>query len=396
MNKVDPNGHGMDYLDDSMRENVYGEEGPAEDLVASRKRADFKPWHHPAKQFVREKQWLKQVERLGPLEGKIIGYLSLPGEDMFDVRVIGEAVKRRGGQIKLLGFNSRVGVSEDAGSQMNSESVLRQEGIITDDSLTLPDRLQDITATRSHVYERMASYGKFDVVNLDLCDHLGAHADGASIFDVIEKIAFHQRGFTTPWLFMLTTRVHPDFIGLAQEKFSAPIRKNIELGAAFSEHLAELIGIDCCVAEEVEEYWGLTGDPLLKIFAVGLGKYLLHLLHNQVQDPAAVELSSCCGYRIEAQHLDMLSVVFRVTPRAKVMIPAAQVDAIEIPAIELSSAIQIVRKAGGTIDVDAALQNPETLRVLVEGTEKLLHGGNYDVSKYREWLGAHNVRPHLI
>ncbi|WP_294993848.1 hypothetical protein [uncultured Stenotrophomonas sp.] len=396
MNRVDPDGHGQDYLDDSLLENIYGEDSPPEDLVASRKRVDFKAWHHPAKQFVRENQWLMQVERLGPFEGKTIVYLSLPGEDMFDVRVIGEAVKRGGGQIKLLGFNSRIAGAEDAGSQINSESVLRQEGIITDDSLTLPDRLQDIAAPRSHVYERMASYGKFDVVNLDLCDHLGASTDGVSIFDVIEKIAFHQRGYTTPWLFMLTTRVHPNFINLAQEKFSPPIRKNIELGEAFSEKLAELIGAHSCVVDDVDQYWELVGDPLLKIFAVGLGKYLLHLLHNQVQDPAAVELSSCCGYRVEAQHLDMLSVVFRVTPRDKVMIPAAQTNSIEIPEVELSSAIQIVRKAGRTIDVDAALQSPETLRNLVESTERLLQGGNYDVSKYQEWLGAHNVRPHVL
>lgn len=152
----------------------------------------------------------------------------------------------------------------------------------------------------------------------------------------------------------------------AEDKFLHPLRKNIELGPEFSDKLAELIGVDVCVAENVDRYFKINGDPLLKIFAVGLGKYLLHLLHNQVQDPASVELSSCCGYRVEAEHLDMLSVVFRVTPKEKVIIPAAQVADIAIPAIEMASAIQIVRKAGATVDVDLVLQDRDTLVEYVE------------------------------
>lgn len=399
MTQVDPNGHGVDRLDESDLETVYGEaaeRGGVEELVASRKRADFKPWHHPVKQFVREKQWLAQVERLGKAVGSDLGYLSLPGEDMFDVRVIGESLKRTGGKVKLLGFNSRRPDAGDVGIQLNSESVLRQDKIITDDSRTLPDRLQDIAEKRSHVQGIMASYGKFDVVNIDLCDHLGAETVGPGIFEVIEKIVLHQRGFTTPWLFMLTTRVHPDFLGRAEEKFSHPLRKNIELGPEFSEKLAELIGVDVCVAENVDRYFKINGDPLLKIFAVGLGKYLLHLLHNQVQDPASVELSSCCGYRVEAEHLDMLSVVFRVTPKEKVIIPAAQVADIAIPAIEMASAMQIVRKAGTTVDVDHVLEDREILFDYVKKTESLLAAGNYDVSRYRNWLATLGFRARVV
>ena len=396
MSQTDPKGQGVDLLDEADLESAYGEQADSQELIASRKRADFKPWHHPAKQFVRERQWLVQVERLGSVEGKTVGYLSLPGEDMFDVRVIGESVKRRGGKIKLLGFNSRNPEIAAAGNQMNAESVLRQEGIITDDSITLPDRLQDLAANRSHVYEKMVSHGKFDVVNLDLCDHLGAEVNGPSIFDVIERVVSHQRGFTTPWLFMLTTRVHPSHLALAQDKFSIPIQKNIDSGPQFSAAVAEMIGGDISVAKEVEQYWALNGDPLLKVFAVGLGKYLLHLLHNQIQDPSSVELASCCGYRVEAQHLDMLSVVFRVTPGPKRLVSAAHSGGIEIPCIEIESAMQIVRKASGTVDIDRALQDSGLLLHLVKSTEELLHGGNYDVSKYREWLGEHRVRPHHV
>ncbi|NCT88976.1 hypothetical protein GXB84_16800 [Stenotrophomonas acidaminiphila] len=397
MNNIDPDGQGIDELDESALGYIYGDRGEAPDLSASRKRADFKAWHHPVKQFVREKQWLTQVERLlGQSADRVVVYLSLPGEDMFDVRVIGDAVKRRGGKLRLLGFNSRRPEAEIVGAQMNAESILRQEGIITDDSLTLPDRLQDIVVGRSHAYRQMASYGRFDIVNIDLCDHLGAAVNGHSIFDVIERIVAHQRASTVPWLFMLTTRVHPDFIGLAKENFTPPLRKNIELGAEFAEQLAGVIGVESCVAEDVERYWGLGGDSLLKIFAVGLGKYLLHLLHNQIQDPAVVELASCCEYRVEAQHMDMLSVVFRISPKPKVIIPVDQVGAVEIPSIEINNAIQIARKVSGAVDVDAVLQDRAILRELVERTEALLAVGNYDVSKYRDWLESHSVRPCVV
>lgn len=312
-----------------------------------------------------ERQWLAQVERLGKAVGSDLGYLSLPGEDMFDVRLIGESLKRTGGKVRLLGFNSRRPEAGDVGNQLNSESVLRQDKIITDDSRMLPDRLQDIAEKRSHVQGIMATYGKFDVVNIDLCDHLGAETVGPSIFEVIEK-SFCISADLLPVVVYAYHESASGFSWGAEDKFLHPLRKNIELGPEFSDKLAELIGVDVCVAENVDRYFKINGDPLLKIFAVGLGKYLLHLLHNQVQDPASVELSSCCGYRVEAEHLDMLSVVFRVTPKEKVIIPAAQVADIAIPAIEMASAIQIVRKAGATVDVDLVLQDRDTLVEYVE------------------------------
>ena len=394
MNRFPQGGAAKDFVDKSDIELVYGEDDGG--LATVGKRDDFKAWHHPVKQFVREEQWRKQLDRLlgekGLFEdGRPIHYLSLPGEDMFDVRVLGELARDKGRKIRLLGFNSDAYAPGETGGQLNSESVLRQEGIITNDSLTLGDRLQDIAVERSHVFKKMEGWGRFDVINLDFCNHIGAKVEGIGFFDVLYKLVSHQRSSSSPWLLMLTTRVHPDHVEVARESFSGPIDSNIKLSDEFCQNLAGILNIEVCSGEGLSQCWGASGESLVKLFSVGLGKFILHLLHNQVQDPASVELASCFSYRVEGDHLDMLSVVFRITPGDKVLIPVDN-RVVNIPALEIASALQIVRKSGNICDVDSSIKDPGLLNELVEATEKLLSIANYDVDKYKDWLRTRSVR----
>lgn len=392
MNHI-PDGHGVDAVEEDEITGIYGDAADGEALLSLRKKIKFEPWHHPVKQLIRRRQWVAQVDRLiGQEQGRVISYLSLPGADMLDVRVLGESVQKNGGAIRLLGFNSRQVSNDETGVQLNAESVLRQEGIITDDSLTLPDRLQDIAVGRSHAAAKLAEWGTFDVINIDLCDHFGSAAPSPNMFDVIERIVAHQRVRTRPWLLMITTRVDPENVGLAREKFSKPIDTNLAAAAQFEASLVEALALgEESIGDELAGCWGKSGEPIAKIFAIGMGKYLLHFLHNQIQDPAKVELASCFGYRVYGNDVDMLSTVFRIKPIEKVII-AVGVEQVDIPEIEISSALQIVRKAGALIDGDAVLNADQNMMDMVEDTEKMLSKVDYDISGYRPWLRALTAR----
>ena len=69
---------------------------------------EFAPWHHPRKQFVRIKQWCAEVNRLIPMLGLAQGdpfrYLTLPGNELLDVRALHGVVQSRGVTLRYTGF----------------------------------------------------------------------------------------------------------------------------------------------------------------------------------------------------------------------------------------------------------------------------------------------------
>ncbi len=369
---------------------VYGDSADADqprDIGTSGKiKNEFAPWHHPVKQFVRREQWANQVKRLIGNDQRLVTYLTLPGEDMLDVRILGELLKAQDCQLECLGFNSTGAKKDDNGSQLNIQSAIRQEGLITDKSITLTDRIEEIAQQASQAENVLCQWRTFDVVNLDLCGHLSTDGN-PSTFDALNRIVDHQRSATRPWLLMITTRVHPEHLSSAKEHFDEAIQRNIDLDQSFVATLSESLGIDPAqLRSALPGIWSSADSNLTKLYAVGFGKYLLHLLHCQVQDPAHVELSSCLAYRVHASHPDMLSLAFRIEPKKKKLIPAG-IASVSIPPVEVVHANQIARKAGRLGDVDEILRSDATkLEIFTNESENLLRVSNYDVSHFRAWV----------
>lgn len=403
MNHAQYPGSAVDHMDDDELAAIYGsQQDDVEARTEAAKKTEFQPWHHPAKQFVRREQWIRQARRL--LNGSArrrVRYLTLPGADMMDVRLLGEFLKDEGHTLECLGFNSRQesANSGDAASasQVNAESILRQQGFITSNSITLPDRIQDIVVSSSQADSQLRMWGPFDIVNMDLCSHFAGDPGTPSVFDAVARIVGHQRSSSRPWLLMLTTRVHPDHLGeVPKAAFSTAIRRNIALGATFTDALANALEIGLQNVEAtVEQSWLQHDLRFVKLYTIGLGKHLLHLLHNQYQDPARVELKSCLAYRVHGQVPDMLSLAFLIAPAEKRLVPADAGNALPLPPVEVVHANQIARKAGTLGDVDRLLEDIGTLNGLVAESEQLLTRCNYDISRYREWLETHPERPVL-
>ncbi|BCG72120.1 hypothetical protein MesoLj113a_32780 [Mesorhizobium sp. 113-1-2] len=373
-------------------------------------RKNFAPWHHPIKQIVRLYQWADQVKRLvekhRPKEGlETLRYFTLPGSDLLDVRVLAETLSASGIRIDYFGFDmgyegadSGDPAADSNGVYLATESALRQAGRIADGAEVLADRLEDIAIKGSQAANRLRQKGIFDVVNIDACDHLGYVPKNRanSIFDALEAMLAHQLPAVDPWLLFITTRASPDLLGAPATKLQGAIHKNLDQhSSAFGDPLATCLGGDPLnLAGELASHWSTQGFSFLKLFSIGLGKYLLQYYHAQQNLPAKVELVSAFTYKVSKDEPDMLSLAFRITPDGIKVQPGSAGGAAVIPPLELKDAVAVIDKAAKLWYLDDAVANDESLRMeAILSTEALLASAHYDIPFWRKWLAELPVRP---
>ncbi|WP_156459044.1 hypothetical protein [Rhodanobacter sp. Root480] len=389
--------------------SVFGTEDVRPHDEGLRLKNDFLPWHRPVKQLVRKEQWAALAVRLVK-DSKLskLRYLTLPGADMFDVRVIAETCAQEGCKVEYLGFDSsrsgERGVDQLAAATANAaqrdtaESVLRQTGLVTDSSITLNDFLEDIAVSGSQACAILRNFGHFDIVNIDACDHLAVEPVGErpGLFSAVKEVFSHQRGRHSPWLLYVTTRVSPDRLGGPKEEFVDAIKRNLDLPTdVFRNAFAEAMGVSADDVEDVvSDGWAIHDDRLLKLFSIGLGKYLLQLAHGHYGDPAKVELASCYCYRVHEGSADMLALAFRITPTAKrIAQPTIGGGVLNLPLLEPVLAARVANKVVKLVDLDRELaEQPDLAEGALAATLKLLEVANYNLDEYREWLEK-NERP---
>lgn len=390
-------------------ESIYGDQSHAVDGVAestSHRRRDFEPWHHPVKQVVRSRQWASLTSRLlkeRPAGSPaVLRYFTLPGRDLLDVHVLSNVCQPHGVKIQYFGFNSNASSSlEPDAAWVSTESALRQAGRITDDAIVLSDRLEDIALEKSQAAEALKSRLPFDVINIDACDHLAYSPPGRehSIFDALNALLRHQMRAHTPWLLFITTRVSPGLIAQPGLHFQDAISKNLLVReSGFGAALADCLGADPHrLAAEMPAIWSTHDVRFLKLYSVGLGKFLLQFFNGQPNLPANVELASLYTYRVHGQEPDMLALAFRVTPEdIRVYAPNIGGAAV-VPDLEPARAVKVATQAVRLQDLDFALeQEADLLREAVEGTTSLLDGANYDLGEWRKWLATHTQRPLVL
>ncbi|WP_404713623.1 hypothetical protein [Sphingomonas sp. MMS24-J13] len=393
-----------DYID-----AVFSSDSGTQTVVSAPAiRTTFAPWHHPVKQIVRDYQWADLVKRLlteaRPENRRDrLRYFTLPGADLLDVRVLAESLSAMGTRIEYFGFDSGYEDEDNEGADLTgayllAESALRQAGSISDRAEILRDKLEDIALVGSHAAERLRQRGVFDVVNIDACNHLGYKPSGrnASIFEALEKLLAHQLLADEPWLLFLTTRANVTQLGAPAAKLQSAIMKNIETHQeGFAETLADCIGGKLAtIATDMSGCWSAQSIDFLKLFCVGLSKYLLQWYHAQTNLPAKVELASVFAYKVSGEEPDMLSMAFRISPKGLAVQAPSAGGATPLPAVELAQAIGMVSKAKRIWNLDEAIANNQEVRAdAVSGTERLLASANYDISKWREWLRNLPIRP---
>jgi hypothetical protein len=391
---------GADNVEDL--EAAYGEDFVSEDVFTTLRpqRTQFAPWHHPVKQRIRTSQWQELVNRLisaRGMDGSVLRYFTLPGPDLLDVRVLADICAPRHVAIEYFGFDAAMQASQVDTSRFEVESALRQSSRITDQAVIYPDQLQDIAIGNSQAAKQLSQQRPFDVLNVDACDHLAySPADRqTSLFDALRSLLAHQMDATAPWLLFVTTRAEPGLMAGPGEQLQRAVNDNIHSTVdGFRPALAELVGGDAAtIAEAVAEIWAAPGSRFLKLYAVGLTKYLLQFFLAQPNRPANVELASTCAYRVFGSEPDMLALAFRISPGERVVFEHGEQPP-STAAIEVERAIRAAVRAQRIRDVDGELaDNPALCLQAARESAALLGASNYNVGAYAEWLRTHEQRP---
>lgn len=397
-----------DIAEDDYVGIVHGDDG-SDEFVMAPLRTDYKPWHHPIKQIVRQRQWVESAKRLIESHRSAerrdkLRYFTLPGADLFDVRVLADSLVEAGTRIEYFGFDSgyegdgEVAANGAKSAYLAAESALRQADRITEDAVILKDRLEDIAQDESLAATMLDRQGVFDIINMDACDHLGYVPKNrkASMFDALEKLLKHQMIAKEPWLLFVTTRADVDLLGVPARKFQTAIGKNIDQhNDAFAKPLSECIDAQLHnLTSAMNGCWSNQDINFLRLFCIGLGKYLLHFYHAQINLPAGVELVSAYAYKVHRDEPDMLSLAFRITPKGIQAQAPNTGGAIVVPNVELQDAVAIVARAKKLWNLDQAIEDQTDLRnEVVTGTEKLLRSAGFDIPGWQRWLGEHRIRP---
>lgn len=373
------------------------------------RRTEFLAWHHPVKQIVRDKQWAALVVDMLSAQTprpKVLRYFTLPGPDLLDVRALSNVCRPMGVKIEYFGFDLRAITegSEDVGFRQEradavyavTSSVLRQEKRVTDESIVYADRLEDIAEPSSPASAHLRGQDHFDVVNIDACDHLAYVPKGRmrNTFDALQVLLHHQLLRRRPWLLYITTRAEPGLLGAAGLALQTAVQTNLVDSPEFKQALAETIEAKLStIASDLTTAWGVRDQRFLRLYCIGLGKYLLQYF-DQPNVPANVELSSVYAYRVHADEPDMLAIAFKITPEDHRVVPPMGRRVLPFSSLEPIRGVRIARQAKNVRDLDHQLKTIDAVRnQAVIGTRALLEAANYDISEWVNWLESHDRRP---
>lgn len=367
----------------------------------------FERWHHPRKQYVRVQQWCAQaralIRELRLPRGATFNYLTLPGDEMLDIRALNDVCANQGVMLKYLGFNNVMPGTARSAELNLSHSEVRDLPGVDHFSTVLEEKLEAIGRTDSPAHHQMRQHGPFHAINIDLCDSLTHHdiddRRGSSL-KVLAELMLTQLTTTSPWLLFLTTMAQPGLVSARNLKgFQDTINANIEASPDFATELARLISGN---ADELDARmqiaWTQQDPDFLRLFCAGLGKWLLAILcHSAPQ--RSLRLVNSFYYRVGPDGPDMLSLAFRcdtapqdLVDRAGILPAAEQMD----PFSEVQLAIALAQELKGAVDLDAMIADDIALSErLVSQAKRLMVSARFSPDAYEAWA-AEELRKHRL
>ena len=360
-------------------------------------KTNFERWHHPRKQYVRVQQWCaavrKLIKELALPGSEPFRYLTLPGNELLDVRALSDVCGREGVKLRFLGFNS-VGPGSAAQLELNiSQNEVRSHEAVDGFSTVLQRRLEAVTNSQGQEFRTARNLGPFHAINIDLCDSIAfrdSDDQKGSGLGVLAKLLELQLATTRPWLLFITTLAQPDLVSAKnQAGFMEAIAANTALSDEFKAELAALVST---TTDELDarlgEAWQSRDPDFLRLFCTGLGKWLLRLL-SATQPSRGLTLLDSSYYRVGSEGPNMLSLVFRCDTHAQQLVDR---DGILAPAVpestfsEVKLAIAMARKLGESSDLDALLLNDaELAEKLIGQAGRLMAAARFDANAYETW-----------
>ncbi len=369
--------------------------GTVDYSFTARPRKEFKPWHRPRKQFVRQDQWCYHINELikdtKPTD-QTLTYFGLPGSDLLDIRHFGSTIcEPTNLKLKFLGFDRDAGPQGEQHAEFNiSFDEVSKTASFHPQSEVIAYDLRDLADDSSIAWQKTLEFGPYDVVNLDLCDGIAKEVSGndtQTYYNTISRLLTIQSRRKSPWLLFLTTRVGRAHISNETlQVFCDLYVANLAGCAEFATFSKEQFNIDnqAKLLAARDQNLGLQ-----RIALVGLCKWLLKFAIVQVP-PTTMEVRNLFGYRVkpDAEVEDMVSIAMRFNPTFEALPDAAKLASLSTKSPdECTLAALAAKKVKALFDVDDYLSSEDTIREeMIESMCALLGSARYDVAEYRAWL----------
>ena len=368
------------------------------DLAVPVKLDRLLPWHTPRKQLVREEQWIELARRLIERErgrpglrqeGDVqpeVRYLTLPGIDFLDVRQLGEVCTNLECRLTSTGFQSGGEGNRDVARAKVREQSLVDAGFITGNSHTFPRRFEEIVNVGSVAYRDLKLRGPFHIVNVDACGSVAAPTANHQnrLIDAVYRIVELQLELKTGrWLLFVTAHAVP--ASIARETLSRlcdAIHANADKNTGFRIALLPLLNTEeVDLREAIEAASGAAGKRFLRLFGLGMAKWLLHLARDKNWDMQTHHPFCYSTMPGEDTTPSMVCLAFEFLPPPAGLRDLFQVARAE-PADDSShrdTSIRAVEKISGMANADCQLGTDEKLRTrMVENLRNLLEEAGYD------------------
>lgn len=358
----------------------------------------YMPWHKPRKQWVRENQWWKSLEKLlvdnpGPFSTeKSVKYFGLPGGELLDIdyltKKMGESAFFNNRKLLVHGIVKSPGDKQTADSRL--AELLDRSNV---DPLSRVDRcnFEALENDSSMLWRNVKNVAPYHLVNLDFCD---------KVFEEKTIIAVHkllEYQFSAilekPWLFCLTTKIDNSNSNEEVLKRLDTCLHSIEEDELsifnLQEHF-EAVFTAISNKKNIREYAD-DEEIFTNIFLVGFVIWIvLKALTNDVQ----FKLMSSAKYRVSDSSSvpDMYSFVFEFKKR---FVPKADLTGLaphcgnhnQNTSDGLSPKEKIIRRLAATVDLDGLLSNDaDKLMSCIQETKELLKGCGWNVSDYEDYM----------
>lgn len=364
---------------------------------------NFSQWHLPRKQFIRLQQWCSEVAKLTKDitvgNGQTFNYLTLPGDDLLDIRALIGVMERAGGKLRYLGFNS-VAKGSSSQREMNiSRAEVKSSGFVDDFSHIEEDRLETLSNPNSPSSRRLNEIGHCHAINLDFCRSL-SHGDiEGGALGAMRSILHHQLQSNQPWLLFVTTKVEPELIAeQVKSGFDRAIRANIDASDEFKNLLAMSLGTSSeDLSAKLNEAWEADGSDLLRVFTLGFSKWLLRTL---VGEPPMRSLHLLSAYYYRSGSVpNMVSLAFRCDPMTPPMNDRDGVYSVRdqaAPVCEVKLGLKVLEAASHIVDLDQQLHDDPALNArMLEKSGRLLAHARYNEDEYHNWAQRNQINPTL-
>ncbi|PCI46345.1 MAG: hypothetical protein COB49_08550 [Alphaproteobacteria bacterium] len=388
--------------DESLEEGVTN---PDTDLVPPLL-LEYMPWHKPRKQFVRGKQWIhhsrSRVEDLqcrGYFQGNVpLKYLTLPGPDLIDIRLMIDLCAEMGVKLHYTGFCTDTDNQQIRLRQNISQFRASNNDVVAPGSDVHKVALQGIVHMGSSAHNELLKGGPYQIVNIDACTPLltgDVDATGRLIDAVKFIIEFQVNSEAVPWILLLTTPLQRENItdGFL-DRLNAQIKENYNASEDFAKKLKESFEdgeeLDAFLARMSAEH----GCNFLNIATLGISKWLVHL--GEAGNCRVKKLNGFC-YSTFGEHPllpNMISVCYLFEKQERALNDRSGItrnieNQINLP--NQDDHIRALNKSFDMTNVDQLLKNDHALyETMIVETMRLLSDIGYDVEQegksYREWI----------